>query len=275
MTWLPGGYRDWFSISVDEPSFQLKFNRRATKLYENFAHAADNAAQLLCAEWGHKPLYVALSGGIDSELTAGTLLRNKIPFTPVILKVGNLNSIETRYAELWCEKNKITPVVLEYSLEEFAKEMIRFVPKLQQIKNFYQTPALLIYEYAQQHGGSCVYSGGDINLDWDRKEFYCCSLDFISTIVEPGKHPTSFFMYTPEIALSYINQFDIDKDEQYNKIKFYQVLPRPKIDYVQAMMNTKLLQDVVDRTFYIFKLTKYNQKYWYGTKEQIIKNLQP
>ena len=71
-----------------------------------------------------------------------------------------------------------------------------------------------------------------------------------------------------------VNQFDINKDEQYNKIKFYQVLPRPKIDYIDAMMHTKSLQDVVDQIFYIHKVNKYNQKYWYGTKEQLIQDLQ-
>ena len=275
MTWMPGGHNNWFSISVDEPSFQLKINHRASVLYQNFDDAADNASHLLYKQWGHRPLYLALSGGIDSELTARILLKNKIPFVPVIVKIADLNAIETWYAEYWCSKNKIVPVILNYSIDEFAQAITRLAPKLCQIKNYYQTPALLIYEYAQKQGGVCIYSGGDINLDLDRKELYCCSLDFISNLVDPGKHPTSFFMYTPEIALSYINQFDIAQDEQYNKLRFYQVSPRPKIDYIQAIANTKKLQDTIDKVFYIFKITSYNQKYWYGTKEQLVQNLQP
>lgn len=275
MTWMPGGHNDWFSVMVGETDFHLKINHRASTLYQNFDDAAGKAASLLYKQWGHRPLYLALSGGLDSELTARILLNNQIPFTPVILKITDLNALETWYAEYWCSKNNIVPVILKYSLDELAQEMVRLAPKLVQIKNYYQTPVLLIYEYAQKNNGSCIYSGGDINLDLDRKEFYCCSLDFISNLVDPGQHPTSFFMYTPEIALSYINQFDIAHDEQYNKLTFYQLLPRPKIDYIQGMINTKTLQDVVDRIFYVFKLTKFNEKHWYGTKEQLVQNLQP
>jgi hypothetical protein len=275
MTWMLGGHNDWFSVMVGETDLHLRINHRASTLYQNFDDAADQAASLLYQQWGHRPLYLALSGGMDSELTARILLKNKIPFTPVILKIADLNALETWYAEYWCSKNKIAPVILHYSVDEFAQAMMRLSPKLQQIKNCYQTPTLLIYEYAQQFGGSCIYSGGDINLDPDCKKFYCHSLDFISNLVDPGLHPTSFFMYTPEIALSYINQFDTEQDEQYNKINFYQVLPRPKIDYIKAIENTKKLQDIKDKIFYIFKITGYKQKYWYGTKEQLIQNLQP
>lgn len=273
MTWMPGGHNNWFSVNVTEPSFQLKFNQRASTLYQNFDDAADHAAKLLYQHWGHRPLYLALSGGLDSELTARILLKNQIPFTPVILKIADLNALETWYAEYWCYKNKITPKILHYSIDEFAQAMMRLAPKLQQIKNYDQTPSLLIYEYAQQFGGSCIYAGGDINLDPDCKQFYCHSLDFISNLVDPGQHPTSFFMYTPEIALSYVNQFDTAQDEQYNKINFYQVTPRPKIDYIQNIVNNKKLQDVIDKIFYIFKLENYDSRHWYGTKEQIIQDL--
>jgi hypothetical protein len=274
MTWLPGGHDDWFSINL-EPNFQFRINQRATVLYQDFDDAADHAAKLLYQQWGDRPLFLALSGGIDSEFTARILLKNQIPFTPVIVKIADLNVVETWYAEYWCANNNIKPVILNYSIDAFAQEIARLSLKLVQIKNEHQTPPLLVYEYAQKHNGRCIYSGGDINLDPDTKKFYCCSLDFISNIVEPGSHPTSFFMYTPEIALSYINQFDTALDEQYNKLKFYKVLPRPKIDYIQAIKNTKKLQDTLDKIFYIFKITNYYRKYWYGTKEQIIKDLQP
>jgi len=278
MTWMPGGHNDWFSVSVAEKHFQLKINRQATKLYQDFDVAANIAAQLLYKEWGDRPLYLALSGGIDSELVARILLTNKIPFIPVIVKIGTLNQLETWYAEYWCHSNNIVPVVLDYTLDEFAKQIARLSPKLRQIKNYNLTPTLLVYEYASKQGGHGIYCAGDVNLDSDRSEFYCASLDFVSNLVDVGKHPTSFFMYTPELALSYVNQFDVRKSEQYNKIAFYKVMPRPKIEYVQALRNTEQYQNIMNRIIALFKIDPFEmeyQKHWYGTKEQLMQDLQP
>jgi len=276
MTWMPGGHNDWFSVSVDGPQFQVEFNRRASKLYKNFDDAADNAAQLLYKEWGHQPLYLALSGGVDSEFVARILLKNKIPFTPVILKIDSLNAIESQFALTWCDQNNITPVILNYTTQDLNNSFKLFFPKMLKIKHYHCTPMLTIYKYIETQGGHCIYCAGDINLDSDRKEFFHYHYDFIPNIVDVGKHPTSFFMYTPELALSYINQFNPAQPEQHNKLGFYQVEPRSKIDYIPLIprdQNNK----TKDKLFYIFKTgnQEFDACHWYGTKEQIIQNLQP
>lgn len=276
MTWMPGGHNDWFSVNNSGSQFQVKINRRASKLYENFDDAADHAAQLLYKEWGHRPLYLALSGGIDSEFVARILLKNKIPFTPVILKIDSLNAIESQFAISWCEKNNITPVILTYTVEDLNNSFKLFFPKLHKIKHYYSVPMMSIYKYVETHSGHCIYCAGDINLDSVCKEFFHYNYDFISNIVDTDKHPTSFFMYTPELALSYINQFDPTQTEQYNKLKFYQVAPRSKIDYVSLIPQDQI-KKTMDNLFYIFKIDnqKFDACHWYGTKEQILQNLQP
>lgn len=276
MTWMPGGHNDWFSVKINGSEFELKINRPAKKLYKQFDDAADDAAQLLYKEWGNKPLYLALSGGLDSECTARILVKNKIPFTPVILKIGTLNQLETWYAEYWCAANNITPIVLEYSIDEFVKEIAKFGPKLKYIRNYNLTPILLIYKYVHQQGGSCIYAAGDINLDSQRGQFFCSSLDFVSNLINAGAHPTAFFMFTPELALSYINQFDTSISEQFNKIKFYKVPPRPKIDYVEAMKANTLISETIYQLHCLFKEDlPGDQRHWYGTKEQITQALSP
>lgn len=276
MTWMPGGYNDWFSVRITDLRFEFKINQPATQLYKNFEDAADIAAQLLYREWGNKPLYLALSGGIDSECTARILVKNKIPFTPVILKIGTLNKLEVWYAEYWCAINNKTPLILEYSIDDFAKEIAKFAPKLKYIRNYNLTPILLIYNYVHQQGGSCIYAAGDINLDLASNQFFCSSLDFVSNLINAGEHPTAFFMFTPEIALSYINQFDTSKSEQLNKIKFYGVSPRPKIDYVESMKEVPMIKETVYKLYCLFKENSIgDQRHWYGTKEQIIQALSP
>ena len=125
MTWMHGGHNNWFSINLESSPFRLKFNTRASKLYTDFDKAADNTAQLLQQSWGEKNLYLALSGGIDSELVANTLLRNKIKFTPIILKIDEINALETWYAEYWCKQNNIQPVILQYTIDDLIQKIGR------------------------------------------------------------------------------------------------------------------------------------------------------
>ena len=276
MIWMPGGHNNWFSVSVDGPRFQVRFERKASKLYKNFDEAADQAAQLLYKEWGHRPLYLALSGGVDSEFVARILLKNKIPFTPVILKIDSINDIESQFALTWCEKNNITPVILNYTTQDLNNNFKLFFPKMHKIKHYHSTPMMTIYKYVETQGGHCIYCAGDINLDSDRKEFFHYHYDFIPNMVDAAKHPTSFFMYTPELVLSYINQFDTTQPEQLNKLGFYQVESRSKIEYISLLPQDQN-KKTMDNLFHIFKIKKqeFDACYWYGTKEQIIQNLQP
>ena len=274
MTWLPGGHSNWFSVSLEGSSFQLKFNQRASLLWDHFDDAVDQAVILLNQEWGDRPLYLAMSGGIDSELVANALFKNRIAFTPVILKIENYNNLESWFAEHWCYRHKIQPVILEYSMPMLLDAMAKFFPKSIQIKDPGQTPILIIYDWVTNQNGNCIYGAGDINLE-DGK-FYCNSLDFISNIVYPNRHPTSFFMYTAELALCYVSKFDISLTEQYNKLNFYNVYPRPKIDYIHSVTTNKEYLEQSGKLFYIHQYSKdFDRCHWYGTKEQIIQQLHP
>lgn len=264
---------DWFSLSLDKNHFSLKFNRRASVLYTNFHDAADLAIMRLRKEYAG-PLYLAFSGGIDSELVASILYRNKIEFTPIIVRTENTNRLESWYAEYWCHIYDIKPIVIEQTAEQCARDYVKFFPQMVKLDNFTQVQPLIAYEYAAQNGGHCIYGAGDINLDGDR--FYCSTMDFISDLIDVGDHPTSFFMYTPELALSYIYQFDMKFDEQYNKLKFYGVSPRPKIDYHPECYSLPEIKSAMDRCFYLYKMQQRPlPRHWYGTREQIIRDLHP
>lgn len=263
----------WFRLSLEPTQFRLTFTRRAEKLYEDFHEAADLAIRQLREDFPG-PLYLAFSGGIDSELIANVLLRNQIKFTPIIIKTENTNAIESWWAEYWCHTNSVKPVIITQTAQECAQAYVRFFPRMLRIDNFTQVQTLLAYEHASKNQGHCVYGAGDINLDGDR--FYCCTMDFISDLIDVGDHPTSFFMYTPELALSYIYQFDTRLDEQYNKLKFYGVPARPKIDYIGSCYSLPAVKAAMDRCFHLHGLTQRDiLQHWYGTREQIINDLRP
>ena len=80
-------------------------------------------------------------------------------------------------------------------------------------------------------------------------------------------------MYTPELALSYVSEFDVNITEQENKLNFYNVSPRPKIDYISSLHSCSTVAEVIDKFWYIGKHQVKSEPYWYGQKEELIKKL--
>ena len=274
--WHNAGRDNWLSVAKPDLSFMLKFNSRAEKLYKNFEEAADYNARLLYEDWGDKPLFVSLSGGLDSELCARILLKNKIPFTPIILNLADTNKPEFWYAEYWCYTNNIRPIKIDLSAEDLRSRI--FIPYLKEMHQLsYQFGTLInlfVADYVEQQGGYSISGVGDINFDFGSKKFFCDYIDFTVDFHRPGKHPTGFFMYTPEMALSYVHQFDLNLNEQYNKLNFYGVDARPKYNHIQGLRTANSTCHMIlnKRAQYILGKP---QPHWYGTKQNLIDNLLP
>jgi len=204
------------------------------------------------------------------------LIKNKIEFVPVIVKFAQLNALETWYAEYWCYKNNQTPVILEYTLDQYREALKKFATQGAELKNFNLVPQLIVYDYVTQQQGHLIYCAGDMQFDINSKDqFYLHTFDLISDIANVGKHPTSFYMYTPELLLSYMMGYDLELPENYNKINAYGVSPRPKISY-QVDLST-------DPTYFELKhqlsmdfnvpVDVQNKPCYFGTREQIIQKL--
>lgn len=70
-----------------------------------------------------KPILLYLSGGLDSELVARSLIEFGIKFTPVIFNWGNkkgeiVNSNDTDYALEFCKEFQLTPIVKTINIDE-------------------------------------------------------------------------------------------------------------------------------------------------------------
>jgi hypothetical protein len=265
-TWYPAGHNGWCEVNLTPEQFSFRVNQPVSQELD-FQSACDYTAKKLHSDWNDRPLYLSLSGGLDSELVANTFVRNQIPFVPVIIKIGTLNVNESWYAEYWCYTNKINPIVKNLTIadyEEVVKKYLhsplRHTQQLGIIGNFYTA------DFVQESGGYLLTGLGDINQTDDR--FYCNTVDFNFDIFLPGQHPTGFFMYTPELVLSYINQFDSTINEQYNKLKFYNVLPRPKDDWTRKVFDSS------ERMRSIYNIWLKNvpgaQPHWFGNKQDVI-----
>jgi len=269
---IKAGHDDWLGLRLDSGQFCVEVLKPATVVGSNFHHEADRAIGFLADRYCDRPLYLPLSGGLDSEFVANLLLKNSIPFRPIILKIDSFNSLESWYAEYWCKKHDIDPIRLNLTTDQYIQEMKKYYQYLLKLQNHSQTPMMYLYDYVDKINGYCIYSAGDINLDFKEKKFYCYSLDFISDLLNNG-HPTSFFMYTPELALSYISEFDVNITEQENKLNFYNVSPRPKIDYISSLYSCPSIAEVIDNFWHISNQQIASYPYWYGKKEQLIKKL--
>jgi hypothetical protein len=265
--WAQVGHQDWCQVRLTPGQVVLDVHRCAKKLYTNFHEAADYTALLLAQEWGDRDLYLALSGGSDSEYVATALTRNNIKFTPYIFKIPGINDEESWYAEWWCRKNNTTPIVETVSLAYFQNNIwARYVPQLLNARLTGYVINLYVCDQIQKLNGYCITGVGDINLE--HQTFFCDVVDFAGDLFRTGQHPSGFFMYTPEIAASYLYQFDMSLDEQMNKMSFYQITPRPKFHIHNKLLdhNPKISAILKLRN----KRNDLTNPHHYGTKLQTL-----
>jgi hypothetical protein len=103
------GHGPTWKVAVDPPTRPVK------SYYEEVCIAAEMV-------WTQKlgTVYVSLSGGLDSEFILAVLLSLGMKATPVIMKT-KYNHPETAYAFKFCEKNNLTPVIIDLDYDEFIK----------------------------------------------------------------------------------------------------------------------------------------------------------
>jgi asparagine synthetase B (glutamine-hydrolysing) len=128
-TWYPAGHNNWCSVNLTPKRFAFQVNSPASNELD-FQSACDFTAQTLYQDWGDQPLYLSLSGGLDSEVIANTFVRNHIPFVPIILCVDNFNSAESQYAKSWCQQHNIDPLIKNLTIVEYVDIIKKYSIKI-------------------------------------------------------------------------------------------------------------------------------------------------
>ncbi len=212
--------------------------------------AAKNVALDLHSNYDN--LYVAMSGGIDSEFVAQTFLNLKIPFTPIIGNIENINELDIWWALKWCKDNNKSPVILDIKIEEWINRFTGISSKY--CSRFGQATGTMSYinDYVINQQGNLVTGAGFIeyypdenlsymhnedvnifdaevhNLDGSEKQGYILhEPDVLQAMMYPSM-PFNFLSWTPEIVLSYIFHRDMNLTSAENKSKIMNCLPRPK-----------------------------------------------
>ncbi len=192
-------------------------------------------SEKVCEELYHKygdKLFLAFSGGSDSEYILSTFLKLGIPITPVIVSCP-FNQTDIIPAFSYCRNNNVIPIVITYGYEylKVSKDKIYDKGLLSPIG---LTP-LLVYDYVKSLGGKVISGQGeplpitnkgsstDISSKIQMYEF-----EFYMDIYATDEQPLPFYCYNQNIFYSYLKEIDDTLELQYAKCKLYNINYRPK-----------------------------------------------
>jgi hypothetical protein len=252
----------------------LTFKEKANTILP-FEQCCDQTAQEIADTC--KNLFLALSGGLDSECIANCFVRNNIPFTPIIQVIKDQEpGFETKWAFWWCRSNNIEPVIYQLDLEKSSQEIIDLCKSLKARI----TPGLmfpLLCKEVEKYNGTMV-TGMQVEYHPDEQfhgregfadftGFLINESDFYSEVLYPNKHPWGFFYWSPEMLASTIHHWDTNVCMSDAKSVLYRAGWRPKMFNLDFIKNKLPI---------LFKSRDYfgtADGFTLGTKQEILSKL--
>lgn len=247
----------WIDINWDglpqrqgSENLSVTFNKKAKELLP-FATACDRVAQEIYSQ--HKNLYLAMSGGSDSENIANVFLRNNIPFTPIMLTYNetgyNDQKLEMWWAQQWCKKNQVTPLVIDVENYANSPQEKQYTGIVKPRLGFGIVTHGRILDTVNQLGGQLMtgfqleYYPDHEQMEYlrpvlgDYEGFVMEEADNYIESIAPNQHPWAFHYWSPEIMASFVNEWDNSLTMQENKAKIYNTAHRPKFTYHLDVFN--------------------------------------
>jgi hypothetical protein len=230
------GHSGWLTVNLTTDTtsrVQLDFAEQRIQPM-SFQAAADYTAQVIAAKYDN--LHLGLSGGLDSEFVATVLLRNQIPFTPVMFDYG-MNSAELWYAKEFCRRHNLNPQVTQMDLRGMLALYRQCGMELGFMESFEinVVSAALPLLYPDAHfitGYGGLDSSDTATLSGDAtlpRVLEAMPHDWYLERYSKQSHPGAFFSYTPELMYAFIDSLDFTTDSQTAKSSMYGVANRPKI----------------------------------------------
>jgi hypothetical protein len=175
------------------------------------------AAAHRVADTAAKPLYVAMSGGLDSELVARIMVQEKIPFTPLIGQyLNDYNKQDIAFAFEFCKLHNLTPEVVKIDILALFRDSIHTPYPISNIAHLLQ---MHLMRHAASKGGMAIISTGEHR--YEQKDgkfvlpFHTDGMGVLHFMKAENVHGVyHFFRYTPEMMLSILREskaFGFDK----------------------------------------------------------------
>ena len=196
------------SKPIDE-RFKLKFNSITRELMP-WHEEVKNTAKLI-AQSTNKPIYLAMSGGIDGEAVARTFIECNIPFIAITLSyTNNLNYHDNRYAVEFCKKYNIEHKIITVDPAWlYGPKKTEYINNGYKAANLYRYLQLYILETVESLGGTAILSAGEqiyytngTCLFLSRSPELILSFDYCER--NNTLHYVNFFLHNPEIYASYM-----------------------------------------------------------------------
>ena len=281
MNSVSGGNNNWWTWNLEvkpfpeESVFRVDLCPTEPVRQMSFQDAADYTAELIAQKF--KNLHVAMGGGLDSEFVATVLLRNNIPFVPVVGYIKNSKNVDFHYALEWCHQHSLTPKLIEFELDD-----PRLVKQAMAVASTYHLErsrlyiALAIIDYISSVGGHALTGDPSIGYTDTDENFYngigdtfeIWPVELMPTAFNPS-HPGAFFFYTPELVLAQATELDTTLNDSRSRSKLYQIPFKPKTWPPLALSDSTRLK--IKQQFNIHKYS--NPKHYSWAKQDLIRLL--
>ena len=293
--WIKWNYYRTYEDPWPEIDFDVQLTPKNKSKIIDFKTAGINVAKDIGSSYDN--IYLALSGGIDSEFAAECFLKAGVPFTPIIANIKGSNEIDSWFAYRWCKEKNIQPLTMDITVRQVKEANIDILKKTFIRLSIAVSFSLILNEHVKKLNGNLVTGGGDIEYFPDSLYFYRVKAakiphsfqkdlelfdedgtpkckgwlfadSFIGTTIFLKDAPWNFYTWTPEIVLSMIANRDLSKDTQENKIALTECMPRPKNIPLTKEFNRS--HNELINLFTLRIMLGKTENYFLGTKEELI-----
>ena len=234
--------------------FAVQFNERADRVYPLNEIAQQTAREIHSL---YPNIYVAMSGGCDSEYVAKSFKAAGVPFKAIMMTCKSYFKIGEWYADKWCKENEVELIKFEVDPFDLLDHGKRVIGKVKGSCWFGATVDLVAKEI-ESRGGYMVH--GAYPMYWPdpkmqpekaSKEFkdsfrgfMIGEAEFYIELMNPGKHPWAFFFWSPEMLASAIADWDTSQPMEENKWRMFNLLPRPKLNGGEGFVQNYIAKTI-------------------------------
>lgn len=230
------GHKNWISYLEDQQVSFLRFDF-ANMQNMNKNEAIANNIEKIYQDHGDN-IYVALSGGMDSEFVANCIRDSGKPFKVIMVDYFS-NSCELWYAKKWCYENNITPEIIKLSISDMETRVVSICKKYK--CTYISAIDFIIKEYVESKGAKFIGGGpepfprnncfNDNLIQLLSENLQNTTIYFKFCEIINNSHPYKFMMYTPEMLYNMVKEIDYTKPSQIAIANYYGIEARPKIPY--------------------------------------------
>lgn len=159
---LPLSKDNYIRISGTGDNFKVEIDpiKSAGNYYDESVLAAEEIYSLKQGQ-----LYIMYSGGLDSEFVLSVFLELRMDVTPVIIRMGNYNAHDIKYATDFCRAKNIVPKIIDVDFDKFVTSEKILDIALESRSMVYHRPVTA--HVASQLDGTVILGDGEpyIRLD--------------------------------------------------------------------------------------------------------------